>query len=112
MLCKKQALFAQNVAKLIQYCAAIGKPCTLGEAFRTKEQAEIYAASGKGIKNSLHMQRMAIDLNLFNGDYTYHPEAEFYKEAGEYWKTLHAQNRWGGDWKSDDSNHFQMNHAE
>jgi hypothetical protein len=108
MLSKRQALFAQNVAKLIAYCAAIGKPCTLGEAYRTQEQAAIYAKEGKGIKNSLHCQRLAIDLNLFSSDYTYHPDKEFYKEAAEFWESLHECNRAGYYFPNGDADHFEM----
>lgn len=107
MLSKRQAVFAQNVAKLIQYCDSIGKPCTLGEAFRTQEQADIYAKNGKGIKNSKHCQRLAIDLNLFDRDYKYHPEPEFYREAAVFWEDLDNGNSAGYFWPKRDANHFE-----
>jgi hypothetical protein len=109
MLSKRQAKFAQNVAKLIAYCDSIGKPCTLGEAYITPEQADIYAKQGIGIKNNRHTQRLAIDLNGFNSNYEYQGSKEFYQPLGDYWKSLHPANRWGGDFKKlVDSNHFEM----
>ena len=63
-----QAMFAQNVARLIEYIFKTGYYCTLGECWRSPEQAEIYVKQGKGIKNSLHCQRLAIDLNLFDAN--------------------------------------------
>lgn len=101
--------FAQMVAKLIQWAAAAGYAVTLGEAFRTQEQAELYAINGKGIADSQHCKRLAIDLNLFiNGQYK--TATEDYKPLGEYWKSLNPLNRWGGDFtKRPDGNHFETN---
>lgn len=107
-LTEKQVLFAQNVAELIIFIFDNGYMCTLGEAFRTKEQAEIYAKSGIGIVNSQHCKRLAIDLNLFSQDGEYLTETKYYKKFGEYWKTLDFDNVWGGDFKSSDGNHFEM----
>jgi len=63
---KKQAIFAKNVASLIDYIFANQCSVSIGEVFRTNEQAEIYAKQGKGIINSLHCKKLAIDLNLFD----------------------------------------------
>jgi hypothetical protein len=59
-----QEAFLLNVCKLVNYIFDNGYTCTGGELFRTKEQAEIYASQDKGIVNSLHCRRLAIDLNL------------------------------------------------
>jgi len=108
MLSKRQAKFAQNVAKLIAYCDSIGKPCTLGEAYITPEQADIYAKQGIGIKNNRRTQRLAIDLNLFDRDYRYHPEPEFYKEVAQFWEDMSNYNSAGYFWPKRDANHFEM----
>ena len=108
MLTKQQAIFAKNVAKLLLFIEESGKHCSLGEAYRTPEQAAIYAQQGKGIKNSLHCNRLAIDLNLFDADFNYRGESEFYKPVAEHWKSLHIQNRAGIDFDRVDSNHFEM----
>lgn len=108
-LSEAQQIFALNVSKLIAWIYEKGWACTIGEVYRTPEQALIYEAQGKGIKNSLHCSRLAVDLNLFVSG-VYKVESDAYKELGGFWKTLNPLNRWGGDWKSKDANHFQMNY--
>lgn len=108
-LLDKQAIFAQNVAKLLQYMASEGDIVTLGECYRTPEQAALNAKKGIGIVNSLHCKRLAVDLNLFDGQHTLLNEKSSYKPFGEYWKKLHPLNRWGGDFVHlVDSGHFEM----
>jgi hypothetical protein len=109
MLSKQQALFAKNLAKLITKINDDGNFCTMGESYRTPEQAALYEKQGKGIAKSLHCSRLAADLNLFSPDFKYQTAKSFYKPYGEYWESLHVQNRWGGRWtKLVDSNHFEM----
>ena len=104
----KQWLFMKNVAKLIEFIDKYGYTATFGEAFRTNEQAEIYAKNGKGIKNSLHCKRLAVDINLFR-DGVYLSDTKDYKDMGEYWEKLDPLNVWGGRWNGrPDGNHFQM----
>lgn len=105
MLRQRQETFALNVALLIHYIFEQGYTCTLGEAFRTKEQAEIYAKNGKGVINSLHCKRLAIDLNLFK-DGVYQDKSEQYDFAADYWLTLHPDNKAGV--VGGDGNHFSM----
>lgn len=107
-LSEKQSLFAQNVALLLQYIKNKGFSATFGEAFRTEEQAKIYAASGKGISDSLHCKRLAVDLNLISHDGIYLPDSADYKQFGLYWESLHDLNRWGGRFKRMDGNHYEM----
>jgi len=78
---------------------------TLGEAFRPKEMAEVYAKRGTGIKNSQHIRQLAIDLNLFK-DGVYLEETEDHRPFGDYWESLNPDNRWGGWWS--DGNHYEM----
>lgn len=109
MLADEQAWFAKDVSLLIKEIFLKGYSCTFGEAYRTPEQAEIYAKQGKGIKNSLHCKRLAIDLNLFSPEGKYLTEAKEYTYFGIYWKSLGKKNRWGGDFKNGDANHFERN---
>jgi hypothetical protein len=104
----KQFKFAQDVAKLIQYITSIGYSCTLGEAYRTAEQAAIYAHNGTGIRNSQHCERLAIDLNLFDnkGEYI-SAYTDKYQKIGDYWESLDAFNKWGGYFSRKDCNHFE-----
>lgn len=106
-LSDKQKVFTKNVAKLIEYIFFKNYSCTFGEAFRSKEQAEIYAKQGKGIKDSLHCQRLAIDLNLFSPEGKYLTQTKDYEQFGIFWESLHPENRWGGRFK--DGNHFEIN---
>lgn len=107
-LWEKQALFAKNVASLIKYIDDNDHFATLGEAFRTAEQAQIYAKTGKGILDSLHCKRLAIDLNLIDSNGNYLTDTADYRKFGLYWESLHPANRWGGIFKRADGNHFEM----
>lgn len=102
---EKQEIFTRNVAKLIEFIFDSGYTCTLGEAARTQEQADIYAARGIGSKNSLHLQRLAIDINIFK-DGQWLKKSDDYEFAGIFWLALHEDNTWGGS--GNDGNHFSM----
>jgi hypothetical protein len=105
----KQSLFAKNVGILINYIYSLDMACTFGDAFRSIEQAELNASKGIGIKDSLHCKRLAIDLNLFDSAGNYISSiSDDYKKIGSFWKNLHEGNRWGGDFKRVDLNHFEM----
>ena len=95
-LLQLQQQFAKDVAQLIAYAAVLGYGVTLGEAWRTPEQAQWNAEHGKGVAHSLHEERLAIDLNLFK-DGQYLTEAEAYRALGEWWKKLSPAHCWGGD---------------
>lgn len=104
---EKQHIFAMNLAKLLHHVEAIGLTCSVGEVLRTKEQAEIYVKEKKGILDSQHCKKLAVDLFLFsNGKFL--QDKMDYSLLGEYWKSLHIDNRWGGDWPKVDSVHFEM----
>ena len=107
-LSQRQAIFAHNVSTLIQYINLNNHTCTFGEAYRTPEQAAIYAQSGKGIVDSLHCKRLAIDLNIFHNN-IYLTDSKDYEIFGIFWESLSPSNKWGGRWtKLKDGNHFQM----
>lgn len=111
----KQSNFMGNVAKLILFIYSRGYTCSGGELLRTPEMAAIYAKRGTGIKNSQHIKKLAIDLNLFK-DGVYLTDTSHHRQFGEYWMTLNPENRWGGDWDmdhlteegEDDGNHYEM----
>lgn len=105
---QQQRLFAQLVARLILRAAEMGYEVTLGEAYRTPEQAALNAAKGSGIVHSLHCRRLAIDLNLFRAG-VYLTDTESYRPLGMWWLEQHELNRWGGNFsKLQDGNHFSM----
>lgn len=114
-LSEHQSAFALDVARLITRINVAGYHCTFGEAYRTPEQAAIYAKEGKGILHSLHIQRIAIDLNLFNNQFQYLTDPKDYEQFGIFWEGLDPLNRWGGYFETKygghiaDSNHFERN---
>lgn len=106
---QKQRRFTKDVAALIQHAYAKGYALTLGDAYRSPEQAAANAAAGTGIANSLHTQRLAIDLNLFI-DGQYQTDSAAYKPLGEFWESLGADHAWGGRFTKPDGNHFSIAH--
>lgn len=105
----QQSIFAQNVAKLINEIFKSGYYCTLGESYRPPETAALYETQGRGIKDSNHCKRLAIDINLFDHNGNYLIDGGSYKRFGDWWTTLHIDNRWGGDFERRDYVHFELN---
>ena len=107
ILLRKQQAFALNAAKLIMYIYSQGYECTFGDAFRTHEQAQIYAKIGSGIVNSKHCERLALDLNLFkDGKYVF--DEKEWEQFGIYWEKLCVHNVWGGRFvHRNDPNHVE-----
>ena len=107
-LSELQQSFASDTVLLFQYILEQGYTFTYGEAMRSAEQAELYAKEGKGIVDSLHCKRLAIDINLFK-DGIYIVDVEQYKHFGLFWEHLNPKNRNGYAFKRPDSNHFERN---
>lgn len=108
---EKQARFVLKVARLIQFAESMGYQLTFGEAYRSPEEAARLAKLGKGIKASLHTQRLAVDLNLFKGG-VYLSKTSDYLELGTFWESLSEPDlecAWGGRFK--DGNHFSVSHG-
>jgi hypothetical protein len=130
---EKQRGFPMMLAALIRWAYEKGYELTFGEAYRTDEQAEINALgpalrvrladlsatqftaladkirnnAGGGIRNSLHGDRLAIDLNLFiNG--VYQRQTEAYRPLGEKWEAWAA--RGAGASARPMANHFSIAH--
>lgn len=104
---QKQSRFALAVSKLIQKADELGYQVTFGDAYRTAGQAMSNALSGTGIANSLHCERLAIDLNLFK-DGRYITNDEGHAELGKWWCELHPDHRWGGNFRKPDPNHYSL----
>ena len=113
---QKQRLFTRLVGLLIAKAYEMGYELSFGEAYRTKEQAALYAEAGRGISNSLHCSRLAIDLNLFK-DGKYLRSTESHRPLGEWWEGLHDLTAWGGNFKDSqgrpkpDGNHYSVTHG-
>lgn len=133
-LSEKQRRFPVMFASLVLWATEHGYEMTLGEAYRSDEQSEINAIgpaarvhladlvatqfpelatkirnnAGSGIRNSVHGDRLAIDINLFiNG--VYQTQSEAYRPLGEKWESLGGT--WGGRFfPTPDGNHFSIAH--
>lgn len=110
-LLQKQFEFARLVPRLIDEAYRMGFTVTLGEAWRSKEEAARLAKLGKGIKNSLHTVRLAIDINLFK-DGVYLTSTEAHRALGTWWEMQSAGKdyvtAWGGHFG--DGNHYSIMH--
>ena len=102
---QKQRKFSKMLAELILWAYEHGYEITIGEVFRTAEQAAINASKGTGIKNSLHTLCLAADLNLFK-DGMYLTKTEDHTELGLQWESMGGS--WGG--RFNDGNHYSLEH--
>jgi hypothetical protein len=93
---QKQSKFVLMVSELIQFAYEQGYELTFGDA---------YATTGH-MANSLHYQRLAIDLNLFR-DGKYLTNTEAHLPLGLFWESIGGA--WGGRFK--DGNHYSLAHA-
>lgn len=104
---QKQRRFTRLTGMLIEYAYAHGLELTYGEAWRTPEQAVLNAKSGKGVANSLHCDRLAIDFNLFR-EGQWLATTEDHRPLGEFWESLADDCCWGG--RFGDGNHYSIAH--
>ena len=105
-LLEAQWRFAQRLPLLLAHVSTLGLRCTLGEAWRPPETAALYARQKRGSKTSLHLDRLAIDLNLFDADGRYLSTTEAHRPLGEFWEALDPYCRWGG--RFNDGNHYSL----
>jgi len=109
---QKQSAFVLLVAKLIAHADVEGYELTFGETYRSEEEALRLSKLGKGIKNSLHTIRLAIDLNLFR-DGKYLSSTDSHRLLGEWWEAQSIPPElicnWGG--RFGDGNHYSIGHA-
>lgn len=102
-----QNLFLLDAARLILKSQELGFVVTAGELFRTPEQQKIYVESGLSKTfNSMHLKRLALDLNVFKGGNSC--SIDEIKPLGIYWESLNPLNRWGGNFTTiKDGPHFE-----
>lgn len=118
-LIDEQWAFLQDVVKLIQFAKDHGFLLTGGELYRTLEQQKIHVQNGNSkTMNSRHLNRLAIDFNIFydidkDGDFDLIEKTEHVKaiasQLGAYWCSLHPKNLWGYSAWGWDSPHFERN---
>lgn len=103
---QKQSRFARSISLLLQFMTLRGYEYTFG---RGKVDAATNAAQG-GIPVSLHLDGLALDINLFK-DGVYLADTSSHLMFGQFWKSLWPDCRWGGDFKPRaDGNHYSIEH--
>lgn len=118
---EKQSRFVKTVSMFIQKATeGVEWPYsfTFGEAWRPENVAEMYETIGKGIKDSLHCKRLAIDLNAFYYDDYLDGSMEWHiphlEKLGKLWESLGEECAWGGRFKgkgvNKDYNHYSFQH--
>lgn len=106
-----QSVFAHRLAKLILAAEGLGYEVTLGEAWRSPEEAARLAQAGDGaaIVRSLHCDRLAQDLNLYQAG-AWLKTTDDHRALGSLWEAMSddvATCVWGGSWGSD-GNHYAI----
>lgn len=106
-LVTEQAAFLLDMCRLVNKATELGFTLTAGELYRTPEQQQIYVKTGRSqTMNSLHLQRMAVDFNIFKDGRLCYDKAVL-APLGAYWESLHPLNSWGGNGrKLVDTPHF------
>ena len=128
-LSQKQELFMRLLPQLINYAHQLGYEIRGGELLRSEESARwnadhcrtcgktkeahptlrgLHGFKPMGIVNSLHIKKLAIDLNLFRHG-VFCTTTEDHRPLGEFWKTLNPLCCWGGDFG--DGNHYSITHG-
>lgn len=109
-LSAKRCRFTRDVADLVAYAFTLpGTTVALDQVKRTQTEADVNKDRGTGITNSLHVLGLAVDLLLYVNGY-YKADTASYAVLGAYWKSLHPDNRWGGDFTKPDGDHFSVEH--
>lgn len=107
---EKQSLFVRLVGILIEYAYQQGYELTFGQTLRSASEADKNFSDGVGIRNSLHILKLAIDFSLFK-DGKFMIRSEDHEPLGIFWEGLHPLCRWGGRFVTrPDGNHYSITH--
>ena len=105
-LLDKQKRFAELLPSLLLKVRELGLSYTIGDAYRDPRAfGSLGVAKCYGNARSAHKMRLAIDLNLFDGDKLL-TKTEDHRRLGEYWESLDPLCRWGG--RFNDGNHYSL----
>ena len=128
---QKQTLFLACIAKLINYAHGNGWELT-GSDFAVDEDRIAKglreSLDGRGTGTSIishnelralvghrlsgcHSMKIAGDLNLFLKGKIKTKHCPEWQHLGKLWKDIHRLCRWGGDFASQDYNHFSITHG-
>ena len=80
------------------HARSLGYELTYGDALRPRD-------CSYGRENSLHKDKLALDLNLFK-DGRYLASTEDHEPLGLFWESIGGS--WGG--RFDDGNHYSLEH--
>ncbi len=103
---RKQSIFAKLFAELIIYAYKEGYEITLGSTYRSPQEAKRL-----GFERSLHISKLAGDLNLFL-DGRYLSSTKSHLPLGLWWEartTMEYECCWGG--RFSDGNHYSISHG-
>ena len=104
---QKQRKFTRMIADLIIFAYEQGYELTFGDAFRDpRVHGPVGQKKSYSSANSLHKERLAIDLNLFK-DGKFLTQSEDHRPLGEYWESMGGS--WGG--RFNDGNHYSLEHG-
>lgn len=104
-----QRLFTQLLPRLLDKAQELHpNQVVIGEVERHRKAAEWLANVGLGARNSLHRDRLAVDIHLFSTKGVYLTDTESHRRLGEWWEKQHALCRWGGRFKRSDGNHYSI----
>jgi predicted chitinase len=112
-LVREQAVFLLHLSELIRKASELGFLASGGELYRTPDQQALHVKHGRSkTLKSLHLKRLAVDLNFFreapDGTLTLTYDVAELRALGEFWESLDPANRWGGHWTSfKDVPHFE-----
>ncbi|MFG6485271.1 glycoside hydrolase family 19 protein [Roseateles sp. BYS78W] len=116
-LVREQSVFLLQVCELVKKASELGFSASAGELYRTPEQQAMHVRNGRSTTMaSQHLKRLAIDLNFFRDAPDGRPllisDVETLRPIGQYWESLDAANRWGGNWTNfKDTPHFERREA-
>lgn len=109
----KQKVFTHRFFCLLDWLFSHGYEVTIGEVYRPVETAKLYAVDGRGVANSLHTLKLAVDINLFY-DGNYLTDTKDYAAAGQFWESMSTTDIrcvWGGRFARPDGDHFSIAHG-
>jgi hypothetical protein len=129
-LASKRVLFTRLLGQLLGHATEQGWHVALGEGYiNSTRTVSVKEDSGEKLftardrvhhPRSLHYLGLAVDLLLYEPriaqdgtevlDWVKDGGHPTYALLGQFWKHLHPQAAWGGDFESVDSNHFSLAH--
>ena len=108
---KKQQIFAYTLAKFLLWIYASGWAVRIGEVYRPPYTAKEMARRGKGIVNSVHTKKLAVDLFLVKNGKDVTWDTSDYIPLAKKWESYHPLARAGHNFRGRDSVHFSFEHG-